>query len=155
MLRRLVLAAIALTAAAVPLAGSARTIPAGINAHNGYIEINNWIKIKDAPPGKMPDPPVVRIKFHDSLIEQLHVPYGHTTYVNNCCFAAGTYYTVEVVTEARIVSTSVLPLLCNVRGIPFGFAVVNLEGSIFWHDKERRWVVDVRPHNAGPPCPTD
>lgn len=151
--RTLVLAAVML-AAVLPLAGSAHTIPAGINPHNGYIMVNNWIKVKDAPPGKMPDAPLVRVKFHDSLVGRVYVDYGHTAYMNNCCFAAGTYYTVELLVEGATVSENVKPLLCNVRGIPFGYGAINLDGDIIWYAKERRWIVDAKPHRADAPCPT-
>lgn len=143
-----------MSAVAIPITASAGTIPSGINAHNGYIEVTNHIKIKDAPSGKMPDPPIVRVMFHNSIVDDLSLPYGHTAYLNKCCFAAGTHYTVDVLTEARFDRTSLEPKLCNVRGIPFGFAVINLDGTVFWYDKDRRWVVDVRPHVTYVSCPT-
>jgi hypothetical protein len=154
MFRTLVLAVVAF-GAAVPLPGSAQTIPGGINLHNGYIEVNNRIIMhaaKDAPPL-----PRARIDFRNSLTRQQSEPSTlmGTTYINACCVVAGSLYQVVLFAAYHITIATVRPRLCNVRGIPFGFAVVTFTGNIVWNAKEHSWEPTITPHVNDGVCPKD
>lgn len=154
MLRTLVLAASVL-AAAVPLAGSAQTVPSGINLHNGYIEVHNQIAMHPATDAA-PLPPV-RIEFHNALTRQQSETVGlmGTAYINRCCVVAGTLYEVVLVAAYHSTTATVRPRLCNIRGIPFGFAVVTFTGKIVWNAKGKYWEPAITPHVDDGVCPKD
>lgn len=52
------------------------------------------------------------------------------------------------------VKVVVHPRLCNVRGIPFGFAEVTYAGNITWNDKKRVWTSAVTARVDDSACPT-
>lgn len=122
---RTIARSIALMAALVPLVAAARTVPAGVNLHNGYLLIVNHIKYEDG----FRQPGLVKVDERD----EAHVGSAGTVTVNRCCIVAGTRYKVEIdyeMTASVRVPVSVTPRLCNIRGIPFGYAVVVYSGII-------------------------
>jgi len=116
---------IALLAVLVPLVASARTVPPGVNLHNGYILVINHVQYQD----DFTRPGLVRVNEK----EEAQVGSGASVVVNRCCILAGSRYIVELdyVTSAETrVPVPVTPRLCNIRGIPFGYAVVVYSGII-------------------------
>jgi hypothetical protein len=160
MLRTLVLAASVL-AAAVPLAGSAQTVPSGLNLHNGYIQVNNHVVVVMPPMRQrehienLPSPSVLLFSPFTRQ-EDLKLDRWGPIYLNRCCIAAGTRYSVAYAAELVVgapPSLVVHPRLCNVRGIPFGFAEVTFAGEITWNDQKRHWVSAVTERVDNSPCP--
>ena len=91
-----------------------------INLHNGYIAIRNdgaiplrLFFIRHIIPGFM------RLA---TLQSEVVIP-AHTTFIaNRCCYAAGSNYEMEVGYTRKDVRLGVVPRLCNVHGIPHGYA---------------------------------
>jgi len=122
---RTIARSIALLAVLVPLVASARTVPPGVNLHNGYILVINHVQYEDG----FSHLGLVRVNEKD----EAHVGSAGSVVVNRCCILAGSEYMVELnyVTSAGIrVPVRVTPRLCNIRGIPFGYAVVVYSGII-------------------------
>ena len=125
---RFLAAAVCALLIASPLEGSAH-IPPTINLHNGFIRVFNHIHYLGARRGL-----VVRIKYerHDETTPDI--------YFNNCCYAAGSTYELFVEPKARSGTTDdsvwdsrtifVKPRLCNIDGIPFGYAEVEVTGQM-------------------------
>lgn len=112
--------------ALLPLAASAALpVPAGVNLHNGYIEIVNHIQYRDG----FSVPGIVNVNSK----KEGEVGSSGTFVVNRCCILAGSHYEVELnyMQSAGLrIPDSVVPRLCNIRGIPFGYAVVEYTGWI-------------------------
>jgi len=110
----------------VPLAAAAQLpIPAGVNLHNGYIEVINHVVYQDG----FSYPGDVRL----NETPEGKVGSGGTLLVNRCCILAGSHYVVElnyVTTAGQRSPFGVTPRLCNIRGIPFGYAVVEYTGTL-------------------------
>lgn len=123
---RFIARAFAIVAVFFPLTASAQfSIPAGVNLHNGYIEVINRVHYHDgfSWPGD--------VKLNDR--HEGRVGTGGTFVINKCCILAGSHYLVELnyVSGAGIrVPVGVVPRLCNIHGIPFGYAVVEYTGNI-------------------------
>lgn len=116
---------IGLLAVLVPLVASARTVPPGVNLHNGYILVINHVQYEDG----FSHPGLVRV--NEKL--EAHVGSAGSVVVNRCCIVAGTRYVVELDYDrsaGTLAPVAVTPRLCNIRGIPFGYAVVVWSGII-------------------------
>lgn len=112
--------------ALLPLAASAALpVPAGVNLHNGYIEIINHVQYHDG----FSVAGVVKINEKT----EGDVSSGGTFLANWCCILAGSSYIVELdfdrAAGARI-PIRITPRLCNIRGIPFGYAVIEYTGRV-------------------------
>lgn len=146
----------ALAAMLVPLVASARTVPLGVNLHNGYLLIINHVKYEDG----FSVPGVVRV----NDVEEVRVGSGGSVAVNRCCIVAGTAYQVDLdykESAGAMTPVAVVPQLCSIRGIPFGYAVVVYWGVIGktpdgsgvytrFHDTDR-----VQGRQAHEGCPTE
>jgi len=123
---RFIARSIGVLAVLVPLAAAAQLpVPAGVNLHNGYIEVINRVAYHDgfSYPGA--------VKLNGRL--EGHVGSGGTMTLNQCCIVAGTHYVVELNyadTAGQRSPIGVTPRLCSIRGIPFGYAVVEFTGTI-------------------------
>ena len=110
----------------LPLSAAAQLpVPPHVNLHNGYIEVINHIRYHD----RFDTPALVRLNENP----EGEVASGGTFLINRCCILAGTEYWVELnyVTSIRVrMPIKVTPRLCNIRGIPFGYAVVEFTGDI-------------------------
>ena len=110
----------------LPLSAAAQLpVPPHVNLHNGYIEVINHIRYHHG--------------FSISGLVRLNespegeVASGGTFLINRCCILAGTEYWVElnyVKSTSFRLPIKVTPRLCNIRGIPFGYAVVEFTGDI-------------------------
>ncbi|HEY8322632.1 MAG TPA: hypothetical protein VIG46_12650 [Candidatus Baltobacteraceae bacterium] len=149
MLRRLCLS-VALVAFAAPLAANAQSvIPDHVNIHNGFIEVRNEVVLKNgATSGGTP----LLLTYGGGTIERSQTTPGGTTFLNVCCIAAGSLYKVHYGGRANVEAT-VRPQLCNVRGIPFGYAVVVFTGSITYDSKTHGFDVQIEPHVPPVSCP--
>lgn len=119
-----------LLAALSPIAGATQTIPAHINLHNGYIQINNHIKVFTKNGSQTEEQMWVVLNGFVSQFESAHIATGTSGSINKCCILAGTYYKAYVRGGGIHKEFGVRPRLCNVRGIPFGFAVIDIYGKI-------------------------
>ena len=147
MFRRLCLS-LALVVTAAPLAANAQTvIPDHVNIHNGFIEVRDEVVLKNgAGTGWIP----LNLTLGSIVIERAQTLPGHTTIFNVCCIAAGSLYKVHFLGRVSSEAT-VRPQLCNVRGIPFGYAVVVFTGSITYHPSGFSY--DIEPHVPPVSCP--
>lgn len=151
---RTVARSIAVLAVLVPLVASARTVPPGVNLHNGYLVIINDVKYEDGFFASG----LVRVDEKD----EAHVTSASSVVVNRCCIVAGWRYVVELNYVDRVgirEPVFVTPRLCNIRGIPFGYAVVVYSGII---KKSRAGSgggpyesVDLKGRQAHEDCPTE
>src|SRR5665213_3615806 len=66
---------------------------------------------------------------------------------------AGTGYSLTFYQGGYQTGVDVRPRLCNVRGIPFGYAVVEVVGSYVWHRNGISGTPSV--HVVDAPCPVD
>lgn len=119
--------ALAILAVLAPLSASAESfpVPAGVNLHNGYIEVINHVEYRDG----FSWPGTVRLNERT----QGEVMSAHRFNINGCCVVAGTRYVVELnyaTSAGHGEPVGVTPRLCNIRGIPFGYAVVVYWGVI-------------------------
>src|SRR6185437_25397 len=73
---------------------------------------------------------------------------------NHCCVVAGTLYSVTAAILGKSYEFKVRPALCNVRGIPFGYARIVFTGHLY-RDNNNFWVGEVTPHVTDGPCPVD
>ncbi len=97
----------------------------------------------------------VRLELGRSSIESAKVRSGGgIIYFNRCCILAGTLYKVEIYVTGKWVTAMVRPQLCNLKGIPFGFAVVTFTGTAN-RDRNNNWMVNVEPHVPPANCPTN
>ncbi len=153
MLRKL---AIAIAALALPLAAAA-PVSAEINLHNGYIVVTNHVKVleRDGSPVKYQYVLTVVLRHSLGTQEIGKVAQGSHTVMNNCCVVAGSPYSFEVIdTSAYINHGDLRPRLCNIRGIPFGFAAVDITGTI-QRDNANHWVyTDMRAKEVDTGCPS-
>ena len=122
---RFVARAFCLFVVLLPLSAAAQLpVPPHVNLHNGYIEVINHIQ---APESSKFSGMVKLNGRHEGEVRS-----GAGLVLNRCCILAGSQYQVEIEYPAftgsweRIVVT---PRLCNIRGIPFGYAVVVFTGS--------------------------
>jgi len=116
-------------ALALPAAASA------LNLHNGFIQVTNDTSFEARG--------LIQHVFLAAPVGggyTITIPPHSTRYFNNCCIAAGSEYDItpdwiddQVVTGATIKPgrgsmhpARVLARLCNVNGIPFGYAHVRL-----------------------------
>lgn len=147
MLRSLTLAA-AVLAAMIPGNVSAQDV----NLHNGYIVVRNETVITNYRK-VVTDAATVALRFDGTTRESAVVnSSGGTVYLNNCCILAGTLYEVKINVMGKSIHAMVRPQLCNVRGIPHGFALVTFTGTAE-RDSNNNWVVHVEPHVPSVPCP--
>lgn len=145
MLRNVTLAIVVL-AAMMPGIVSAQDV----NLHNGYIVVRNETVIKGYD-GVITD--AARVWLSGSVNESAEVNSGGgTIYLNKCCILAGSLYKVELYVMNQYIVATVRPQLCNVRGIPFGFALVTFTGTAA-RDRNNNWVVSVDPHVPSVQCP--
>jgi hypothetical protein len=134
---------------------SAQTvIPAHINLHNGYIVVINDINPKQEHTAGVLEPwnpsaPLVKLSWN-GFSQSTYAPYGQRAYLNQCCIAAGTEYRLTLYQESET-GVFVRPRLCNVRGIPFGYAVVEVVGPYIWHRNGISGNTSLRVLDA--PCP--
>ncbi len=157
MLRTLTLA-LGLMAASIPLAAyAAPTIPQGINLHNGYIEVRNEVVVTNYRQ-------IIRVgadiimrnaAFANYNAQEMStIDTGTTGYLNKCCVLAGSLYHIRMRLLGHPIDLSVRPKLCNVRGIPFGFAIVTFTGTAH-RDHNNNWVESVTPHVNDGVCPVE
>ena len=114
---RTIARSIAILAVLVPLVASARTVPPGVNLHNGYILVINHVQYENG----FTSAGLVRVNEKD----EAHVGSAGSVVVNRCCILAGSHYVVELnyaISAGAREPVSVTPRLCNIRGIPFGYA---------------------------------
>jgi hypothetical protein len=155
MLRKLVFA---LGAIAVTFAGSASAqsiIPQHVNLHNGYIELHSSVLVTIA--GRTDNEPitVLLLRNSDTCCQDRADVYTNSPNVfNHCCIVAGTLYAVRALILGKTYSFPVRPLLCNVRGIPFGYQRITFTGHLY-RANNNNWVGEVTPHVADVPCPVD
>jgi len=122
---RTIARSIAILAVLVPLVASARTVPPGVNLHNGYILVINHVQYENG----FTSAGLVRVNEKD----EAHVGSAGSVVVNRCCILARSHYVVELnyaISAGAREPVSVTPRLCNIRGIPFGYAVVVYSGII-------------------------
>jgi hypothetical protein len=134
MLRRLGLLVLAL---ALPLV-TMGTVPSNINLHNGYVTVVNNVRFTDTK-GNATFPVRVHLSRHNGIGFDMHwadeLWPGQQTIINNCCIVAGARYQLSCYTTKRIDACATLderPRLCNVRGIPFGYAAFEITGEIWY-----------------------
>lgn len=113
-------------ALSLPIAAAAQMpVPHGVNLHNGYIEVINNVQYHDG----FRVAGVVNL--NDKTVGEVSSP--GTLVVNHCCILAGSHYIVELNymswAGARL-PIAVVPRMCTIRGIPFGYAVVEFTGDI-------------------------
>lgn len=111
----------------LPLATAAAPlpVPAGVNLHNGYLEVINHVRYLDGFTA------AGRVQLNEKSVGV--VGTDGTLVVNHCCVLAGSHYTVELDYAASAGSRypdTIVPRLCSIRGIPFGYAVVEFIGTI-------------------------
>ena len=131
MLLRSLSRALALLLVLAPLCAAAQLdVLPNVNLHNGYVEVINHVTYRDgySLPGYA--------KLHGPFGQQSqgNVLSGATIALNHCCIAAGTKYSVELdysTASLREFSEPFTARLCNIRGIPFGYAVVEFTGEIY------------------------
>lgn len=110
----------------LPLSVAAQlAVPSGVNLHNGYIVVVNHVQYQDgfkyAGTVKLNDKAVGEVRSHDTFV------------VNHCCILAGSRYMLELDYMSWAGSRSpiaLVPRLCNIRGIPFGYAAVEFTGDL-------------------------
>ncbi len=123
---RFIARAFGILAVLLPLSAAAQlAVPSNVNLHKGYIEVINHVQY----PAHFWHGGAVKLNGHF----QGEVGSGGTFVLNRCCIVAGSQYVVELdyVWSASARSPlSVTPRLCNIRGIPFGYAVVEYTGSV-------------------------
>ena len=157
MLRKFLLTFGILATLASSTASAQMVIPGHINLHNGYVVVINSISPKrEYTAGVMepwsPNPPHVRLSWN-GFGQSADVPYGGQAFLNQCCIAAGTGYSLTFYQGGYQTGVDVHPRLCNVRGIPFGYAVVEVVGSYVWHRNGISGTPSV--HVVDAPCPVD
>lgn len=140
----------ALVAFATPLAATAQTvIPDHVNIHNGFIEVRDEIVLKGgAVSGATP----VRLTYNYATLQTAAITRGGTIFLNVCCIAARSLYKVHLGGRLDVEAT-VRPQLCNVRGIPFGYALVIFTGEITYVAKTHDFAVYAEPHVPAVSCP--
>lgn len=158
MLRKLLLAFGALATLASATASAQMVIPAHIDLHRGYIVVINDISPKRNHRGIIepwsPAAALVKSCWSGIACQETRAPFGGRGYINQeCCVAAGTKYQLTLTAGELYKSVYVLPRLCNVRGIPFGYAVVEFTGPYTWLDNGIAGEISVRVLDA--PCPVD
>ena len=150
--------ALAIATLALPF-GTAAPVSAEINLHNGYIIVINHVKVleKDGDPWKGPLRLQVVLNHVMSLAnfqEIGHVGQGETITMNDCCIAAGSPYSFKIVGEDRVKAPILYfhPRLCNIRGIPFGFATIVITGTL--QRIPNNWeVTNFHAQDVDAPCP--
>ena len=155
MLRKLMLTFGILATVASATASAQMLIPAHINLHNGYIVVINDISPKrEFTSGVIepwyPSPPLVKLSWN-GFSQSTDAPYGERAYLNRCCIAAGTGYSLTFHQGGYQTGVDVRPRLCNVRGIPFGYAVIEVVGPYIWYRNGISGTPSVRVLDA--PCP--
>jgi hypothetical protein len=155
MLRKLIFA---LGALAVTFAGSASAqsiIPQQVNLHNGYIELHSSILVTEYGRTENTSISVNLLRGYDTCCQDhASVQTNFPNVLNHCCIVAGTLYTVRTNILGKTNDFRVRPALCNVRGIPFGYARITFTGHIS-RDRNNNWVGEVTPHVTDAPCPVD
>lgn len=129
--------ALSLFAALLPLATTA-TVPDRVNLHNGYIIVFNHIRYAGE---KSLDFEVTHVNHSTfSFITTRSTTAtlrkdGYVTF-NECCTVAGQSYELHFHPDPNIPierpSMKAHARLCNIRGIPFGYAEVEIIGDITW-----------------------
>lgn len=93
-------------------------LPAGaVNLHNGYIVIVN-------ESGHELRGSVGHIFAGVHHMQSLVIPPHSEAIANDCCYAAGSHYRVEMTSGQYRAHVDISPRYCNVRLIPHGFAKV-------------------------------
>jgi hypothetical protein len=142
-------------------ASAQQVVPPHINLHNGYIVVINNIHTSRLYSNGRTEPWSAP-EAYASLKWAVHsrrvvVPYGGGhAYLNDCCIAAGTRYTFRFYQGSVEHDLTVQPKLCNIRGIPFGYAVVELSGSYQWLQNSTIPLTHGEPvlRDLHAPCPT-
>ena len=123
--------ALALLLVLAPLCAAAQLdVPPNVNLHNGYVEVINHVTYRDG----YSSPGYAKLHGPIGLQSQGDVFSGSTIALNHCCIAAGTRYIVELVYSGagrREFSDDFTARLCNIRGIPFGYAAIEYTGEIY------------------------
>lgn len=122
---RFIARAFGILAVLLPLSAAAQLVPSNVNLHKGYIEVINHVQYHDG----FSHPGVLKLNGH----VQGDIGSGGRLVLNHCCILAGSQYVVEldyVRSASQRSKLSVTPRLCNIRGIPFGYAVVVYTGSV-------------------------
>ncbi|HET6893935.1 MAG TPA: hypothetical protein VFH72_00965 [Candidatus Baltobacteraceae bacterium] len=121
---RFVARAFCLFAVLLPLSAAAQLpVPPHVNLHNGYIEIIDRVQV----PAGFKFSGIVKLNGrHEGEVRP-----GGTFVLNRCCILAGSHYEVEVSYSSATarMRTFVTPRLCNIRGIPFGYAVIEVAAT--------------------------
>ena len=154
MLQRLFLSGAILIAALSVAASAQSTIPEGVNLHNGFVEVRNEIVIyrdgrRDVALGRIHMNHANRLGY--SEVREAHT--GQTAVFNKCCVLAGSPYTLEMDIVQSHIERLIYPRLCNVRGIPFGYAVVVFRGEISIRDHYSH-ATGLHAYALDVPCPT-
>ncbi len=129
MLLNLTFALIAIAGLSPLMASGQTVIPSHINIHNGFIEVRDQIALKGSIQYAGAD---VVLRWEGGFEhEKVYLHHGGVIFFNKCCIPAGTRYTVTLNLPRGGESTVALrPQLCNVRGIPFGYALVVFTGEM-------------------------
>ena len=127
---RFIARAIAILAVLAPLTAAAQLpVPPGTNLHNGYIEVINDMHYPEGFNQK------ADIWLKGPLWHEYHeqLARGNTLVLNRCCILAGSHYTVWVNFQGVLggLRVDVTPRLCNLHGIPFGYAVIKFSGQVY------------------------
>lgn len=124
MLRKLIIAACTVALPLVVAAATAASdIPSEVNLHNGYVTV------RDIRPSNSPYVMVYERQLGGNMGALRSRP-GDVLIANRCCILAGTENQVRVEESPRnagqqptwMIHYSFVPRLCNIHGIPFGFA---------------------------------
>jgi hypothetical protein len=156
-LRKLTITFAILATLATSTASAQMVIPSHINLHNGYVVVINTISPKREYTAGVFEPwyppaPLVQLSW-SGYKQSTNAPYGERAYLNSCCIAAGTEYGLTFHQGGYQTGVDVRPRLCNVRGIPFGYAVVEVVGPYVWHHNGISGTPSV--HVVDAPCPVD
>jgi hypothetical protein len=130
MLRRFCTLALAL---AMPLLTTA-AVPDDVNLHNGYVLIVNHVRYVGEAPNldNYSFNGYVRGPTQYSRFYVLRK--DGSALANECCLLAGTVYNISLGTSNNYCCLhevlEFVPRLCNIRGIPFGYAEFELVGEV-------------------------
>ncbi len=127
MLRRLAIFVVSAMLPTFAVAG----VPSDVNLHNGYVIVVNHVHYA----GEKTLPFDITYVGLSTLNRKLAA--GSYATFNQCCVVAGQTYHVYARTEQNHMGVNpnipVHARLCNIRGIPFGYAEVELVGNVTYH----------------------
>ena len=114
---------------------------------------------KDGEPVAYHYPLTLVLRHAFGITEISKVAQGHTIQMNNCCVVAGSAYSLAVTDPGRDVAYinygDLRPRLCNIHGIPFGFAVFDITGTI-QRGTNNDWIyTNMHAHVVDSACPRE